>query len=187
LIGQRIDLNPATESCMRTLLKISNFALLAALSAAVVEGADPFGRVDRGAAVDPAPQICINQYAVPAPAKLPSMRLAALGQVVRIGRLGDAYRATAPGELPAAQIGTSYTAAPSMLPTHQSARPLAPTAASNAPATITRDRAVVPAAYGSGAAYGANTRTAAAAAFDSGANPLRRAERPTDRSTNPLR
>jgi hypothetical protein len=177
---------------MRTLLKIASRALPAALSAALFEAgfvaaADPFGRVDRAAAVDPAPQVYVNPYAAPVPAKLPSLRLAALGQVVRVGRLGDAYRATAPGELAASQIGERYTVAPQTLPVHQTAQPLVPTASANAPATITRDRSVVPAGYGSGTPYGAGPRAVADASFDSGANPLRRAEPPLDRSSNPLR
>jgi hypothetical protein len=176
---------------MRSFWKLSLSTLLPAVAAGVIDvpplaAADPFGRVDRGAAVEPAPQVFINPYAAPAPAKLPSMRLAALGQVVRVDRLSEAYRAapsgqsTAPGqsngESPTAQVPT----APAILPTFPSARALAPAASANAPATIPHDRLVTPASYG--ALY-----PVAGAASESAGNPLRSAAMPTNNSGNPLR
>jgi hypothetical protein len=157
------------------------FVAMALVAGLVARAADPFGRVERVATVEPAPQVYVNPYASPAPTKLPGMRLAALGQVVRVQGLGDAYRATTQEELRAARHAASPAVAPQTLPTYQAARPLMPAASANAPATITHDRSVVP------ASYGVNVRIAPQDSAESGLNPLRRAESPVDRSTNPLR
>jgi hypothetical protein len=184
---------------MRSYWKSSLWALLPAALAGVVnalplEAADPFGRIDR-AAIEPAPQIFVNPYAAPAPAKLPSMRLAALGQVVRVDRLSEAYRAATPqqagsfgqaqatpaaqtsppGQLPAVQVPAAYSVAPATYPT---TRPLAP--AANAPASIPYDRQVMPASYGA-------PFPVAAGSSDSTGNPLRSAAVATGSSGNPLR
>jgi hypothetical protein len=175
---------------MRHVLKISLFAVLPAIEALSVEAADPFGRVERSveyppAAVEPAPQVFINPYgAAPAanlPARLPSTRLEALRRVVGVARLNDAYPASTSAASIATPGGNSYTVAPRSLPANQGARPLTPAASANAPASIARDRAVVPATYQTLPGAGVSNR------FDSGANPLRRAEMPTNGSTNPLR
>jgi hypothetical protein len=163
---------------MRSILKIALFALLPSVLSGALAAADPFGRVERAALVEPPAQVYVNPYAAPSPARLPEARLTALGRAVRVGNLDVAYRASA---------SNGSAMAPGKLPMHQVARPLAPptsplvpAASANAPATISRDRSVVP------AAFDVEPRTVAVDRFDA-ANPLRRVDSPADRSSNPLR